>query len=133
MKKFGLLTICGALLIMVLTACSSSDVKSEDNLDKITSIEAQFKNEYVTVDKKEDIERLYPILDASKLEQKEDYSYDSKGWGYSLVVKREGMDDQKISIISNDVILIDGVAYNISSLDIKVIETIDEITNIERK
>lgn len=43
------------------------------------------------------------------------------------------MDDQKISIISNDVILIDGVAYNISSLDIKVIETIDEITNIERK
>lgn len=52
MKKFGLLTICGALLIMVLTACSSSDVKSEDNLDKITSIEAQFKNEYVTVDKK---------------------------------------------------------------------------------
>jgi hypothetical protein len=133
MKKFGLLTICGALLIMVLTACSSSDVKSEDNLDKITSIEAQFKNEYVTVDKKEDIERLYPILDASKLEQKEDYSYDSKGWVYSLVVKREGMDDQKISIISNDVILIDGVAYNISSLDIKVIETIDEITNIERK
>ena len=133
MKKFGLLTICGALLIMVLTACSSSDVKSEDNLDKITSIEAQFKNEYVTVDKKEDIERLYPILDASKLDQKEDYSYDSKGWVYSLVVKREGMDDQKISIISNDVILIDGVAYNISSLDIKVIETIDEITNIERK
>lgn len=133
MKKFGLLTICGALLIMVLTACSSSDVKSEDNLDKITSIEAQFKNEYVTVDKKEDIERLYPILDASKLEQKEDYSYDSKGWVYSLVVKREGMDDQKISIISNDVILIDGVAYNIISLDIKVIETIDEITNIERK
>lgn len=133
MKKFGLLTICGALLIMVLTACSSSDVKSEDNLDKITSIEAQFKNEYVTIDKKEDIERLYPILDASKLEQKEDYSYDSKGWVYSLVVKREGMDDQKISIISNDVILIDGVAYNISSLDIKVIETIDEITNIERK
>jgi|GEM_PF-3817255 len=133
MKKFGLLTICGALLIMVLTACSSSDVKSEDNLDKITSIEAQFKNEYVTVDKKEDIERLYPILDASKLEQKEDYSYDSKGWVYSLVVKREGMDDQKISIIRNDVILIDGVAYNISSLDIKVIETIDEITNIERK
>ncbi len=133
MKKFGLLTICGALLIMVLTACSSSDVKSEDRLDKITSIEAQFKNEYVTVDKKEDIERLYPILDASKLEQKEDYSYDSKGWVYSLVVKREGMDDQKISIISNDVILIDGVAYNISSLDIKVIETIDEITNIERK
>lgn len=133
MKKFGFLTICGALLIMVLTACSSSDVKSEDNLDKITSIEAQFKNEYVTVDKKEDIERLYPILDASKLEQKEDYSYDSKGWVYSLVVKREGMDDQKISIISNDVILIDGVAYNISSLDIKVIETIDEITNIERK
>lgn len=133
MKKFGLLTICGALLIMVLTACSSSDVKSEDNLDKITSIEARFKNEYVTVDKKEDIERLYPILDASKLEQKEDYSYDSKGWVYSLVVKREGMDDQKISIISNDVILIDGVAYNISSLDIKVIETIDEITNIERK
>lgn len=133
MKKFGLLTICGALLIMVLTACSSSDVKSEDNLDKITSIEAQFKNEYVTVDKKEDIERLYPILDASKLEQKEDYSYDSKGWVYSLVVKREEMDDQKISIISNDVILIDGVAYNISSLDIKVIETIDEITNIERK
>lgn len=133
MKKFGLLTICGALLIMVLTACSSSDVKSEDNLDKITSIEAQFKNEYVTVDKKEDIERLYPILDASKLEQKEDYSYDSKGWVYSLVVKREGMDDQKISIISNDVILIDGVAYNISSLDIKVIETIDEVTNIERK
>lgn len=133
MKKFGLLTICGALLIMVLTACSSSDVKSEDNLDKITSIGAQFKNEYVTVDKKEDIERLYPILDASKLEQKEDYSYDSKGWVYSLVVKREGMDDQKISIIRNDVILIDGVAYNISSLDIKVIETIDEITNIERK
>lgn len=133
MKKFGLLTICGALLIMVLTACSSSDVESEDNLDKITSIEAQFKNEYVTIDKKEDIERLYPILDASKLEQKEDYSYDSKGWVYSLVVKREGMDDQKISIISNDVILIDGVAYNISSLDIKVIETIDEITNIERK
>lgn len=133
MKKFGLLTICGALLIMVLTACSSSDVKSEDNFDKITSIEAQFKNEYVTIDKKDDIERLYPILDASKLEQKEDYSYDSKGWVYSLVVKREGMDDQKISIIRNDVILIDGVAYNISSLDIKVIETIDEITNIERK
>lgn len=133
MKKFGLLTICGALLIMVLTACSSSDVKSEDNFDKITSIEAQFKNEYVTIDKKDDIERLYPILDASKLEQKEDYSYDSKGWIYSLVVKREGMDDQKISIISDDVILIDGVAYNISSLDIKVIETIDAITNIERK
>ncbi len=133
MKKFGLLTICGALLIMVLTACSSSDVKSEDNFDKITSIEAQFKNEYVTIDKKDDIERLYPILDASKLEQKEDYSYDSKGWVYSLVVKREGMDDQKISIISDDVILIDGVAYNISSLDIKVIETIDAITNIERK
>lgn len=118
---------------MVLTACSSSDVKSEDNFDKITSIEAQFKNEYVTIDKKDDIERLYPILDASKLEQKEDYSYDSKGWVYSLVVKREGMDDQKISIISDDVILIDGVAYNISSLDIKVIETIDAITNIERK
>lgn len=133
MKKFGLLTICGALLIMVLTACSSSDVKLEDNFDKITSIEAQFKNEYVTIDKKDDIERLYPILDASKLEQKEDYSYDSKGWVYSLVVKREGMDDQKISIISDDVILIDGVAYNISSLDIKVIETIDAITNIERK
>ncbi len=133
MKKFGLLTICGVLLIMVLTACSSSDVKSEDNFDKITSIEAQFKNEYVTIDKKDDIERLYPILDASKLEQKEDYSYDSKGWVYSLVVKREGMDDQKISIISDDVILIDGVAYNISSLDIKVIETIDAITNIERK
>lgn len=133
MKKFGLLTICGALLIMVLTACSSSDVKSEDNFDKITSIEAQFKNEYVTIDKKDDIERLYPILDASKLEQKEDYSYDSKGWVYSLVVKREGMDDQKISIISDDVILIDDVAYNISSLDIKVIETIDAITNIERK
>ena len=133
MKKFGLLTICGVLLIMVLTACSSSDVKSEDNFDKITSIEAQFKNEYVTIDKKDDIERLYPILDASKLEQKEDYSYDSKGWVYSLVVKREGMDEQKISIISDDVILIDGVAYNISSLDIKVIETIDAITNIERK
>ena len=133
MKKFGLLTICGVLLIMVLTACSSSDVKSEDNFDKITSIEAQFKNEYVTIDKKDDIERLYPILDASKLEQKEDYSYDSKGWVSSLVVKREGMDDQKISIISDDVILIDGVAYNISSLDIKVIETIDAITNIERK
>lgn len=133
MKKFGLLTICGALLIMVLTACSSSDVKSDDSFNKIISIEAQFKNEYVTIDKKDDIERLYPILDASKLEQKEDYSYDSKGWVYSLVVKREGMDDQKISIISNDVILIDGVAYNISSLDIKVIETIDAITNIERK
>lgn len=133
MKKFGLLTICGALLIMVLTACSSSDVKSDDSFNKITSIEAQFKNEYVTIDKKDDIERLYPILDASKLEQKEDYSYDSKGWVYSLVVKREGMDDQKISIISDDVILIDGVAYNISSLDIKVIETIDAITNIERK
>lgn len=133
MKKFGLLTICGALLIMVLTACSSSDVKSDDGFNKITSIEAQFKNEYVTIDKKDDIERLYPILDASKLEQKEDYSYDSKGWVYSLVVKREGMDDQKISIISDDVILIDGVAYNISSLDIKVIETIDAITNIERK
>lgn len=133
MKKFGLLTICGALLIMVLTACSSSDVKSDDSFNKIISIEAQFKNEYVTIDKKDDIERLYPILDASKLEQKEDYSYDSKGWVYSLVVKREGMDDQKISIISNDVILVDGVAYNISSLDIKVIETIDAITNIERK
>lgn len=133
MKKFGLLTICGALLIMVLTACSSSDVKSEDKLDKITSIEAQFKNEYVTVDKKEDIEKLYPILEVSKLDKKEDYNTDSKGWVYSLVVKREGMDDQKISIISNDVILIDGVAYNISSLDIKVIETIDAITNIERK
>ncbi len=133
MKKFGLLTICGALLIMVLTACSSSDVKSDDSFNKIISIEAQFKNEYVTIDKKDDIERLYPILDASKLEQKEDYSYDSKGWVYSLVVKREGMDDQKISIISDDVILIDGVAYNISSLDIKVIETIDAITNIERK
>lgn len=133
MKKFGLLTICGALLIMGLTACSSSDVKSEDNLDKITSIEAQFKNEYVTIDKKEDIEKLYPILEVSKLDKKEDYNTDSKGWVYSLVVKREGMDDQKISIISDDVILIDGVAYNISSLDIKVIETIDEITNIERK
>ena len=133
MKKFGLLTICGALLIMVLTACSSSDVKSDDSFNKIISIEAQFKNEYVTIDKKDDIERLYPILDASKLEQKEDYSYDSKGWVYSLVVKREGMDDQKISIISDDVILIDGVAYNISSLDIKVIETIDAITNRERK
>lgn len=133
MKKFGLLTICGALLIMVLTACSSSDVKSEDNLDKITSIEAQFKNEYATIDKKEDIEKLYPILEVSKLDKKEDYNTDSKGWVYSLVVKREGMDDQKISIISNDVILVDGVAYNISSLDIKVIETIDAITNIERK
>lgn len=133
MKKFGLLTICGALLIMVLTACSLSDVKSEDNLDKITSIEAQFKNEYVTIDKKEDIEKLYPILEVSKPDKKEDYNTDSKGWVYSLVVKREGMDDQKISIISDDVILIDGVAYNISSLDIKVIETIDEITNIERK
>lgn len=133
MKKFGLLTICGALLIMVLTACSSSDVKSEDNLDKITSIEAQFKNEYVTIDKKEDIEKLYPIFEVSKLDKKEDYNTDSKGWVYSLVVKREGMDNQKISIISDDVILIDGVAYNISSLDIKVIETIDLITNIERK
>lgn len=133
MKKFGLLTICGTLLIMVLTACSSSDVKSEDNLDKITSIEAQFKNEYVTIDKKEDIEKLYPIFEVSKLDKKEDYNTDSKGWVYSLVVKREGMDDQKISIISDDVILIDGVAYNISSLDIKVIETIDSITNIERK
>lgn len=133
MKKFGLLTICGALLIMVLTACSSSDVKSEDNLDKITSIEAQFKNEYVTIDKKEDIEKLYPIFEVSKLDKKEDYNTDSKGWVYSLVVKREGMDDQKISIISDDVILIDGVAYNISSLDIKVIETIDAITNIDRK
>ena len=133
MKKFGLLTICGALLIMVSTACSSSDVKSEDNLDKITSIEAQFKNEYVTIDKKEDIEKLYPIFEVSKLDKKEDYNTDSKGWVYSLVVKREGMDDQKISIISDDVILIDGVAYNISSLDIKVIETIDSITNIERK
>lgn len=133
MKKFGLLTICGALLIIVLTACSSSDVKSEDNLDKITSIEAQFKNEYVTIDKKEDIEKLYPILEVSKLDKKEDYNTDSKGWVYNLVVKREEMADQKISIISDDVILIDGVAYNISSLDIKVIETIDSITNIERK
>lgn len=133
MKKFKLLTICGVLLIMVLTACSSSDVKSEDKLDKITSIEAQFKNEYVTVDKKEDIEKLYPILEVSKLEKKEDYNTDSKGWVYNLVVKREGMADQKISIISDDVILIDGVAYNISSLDIKVIETIDAITNIDRK
>lgn len=133
MKKFGLLTICGALLIMMLAACGSSDVKSEDNLDKITSIEAQFKNEYVTIDKKEDIEKLYPIFEVSKLDKKEDYNTDSKGWVYSLVVKREGMDDQKISIISDDVILIDGVAYNISSLDIKVIETIDAITNIDRK
>ena len=133
MKKFGLITICGALLIMMLAACGSNDVKSEDNLDKITSIEAQFKNEYVTIDKKEDIEKLYPILEVSKLDKKEDYNTDSKGWVYSLVVKREGMDDQKISIISDDVILIDGVAYNISSLDIKVIETIDAITNIDRK
>lgn len=133
MKKFRLLTICGVLLIMVLTACGSNDVKSDNNPDKISSIEVQFKNQYVTVDKKENIEKLYPILDISKLEQKEDYSYDSKGWVYSLVVKKDGMDDLKISIISNDIILADGVAYDISKLDIEVIETIDAITNIERK
>ena len=133
MKKFRLLTICGVLLIMVLTACGSNDVKSDNNTDKISSIEVQFKNQYVTVDKKEDIEKLYPILDISKLEQKEDYSYDSKGWVYSLVVKKDGMDDLKISVISNDIILADGVTYDISKIDIEVIETIDEITKIERK
>ena len=133
MKKFRILIISGVLLMLILSACGSNDKNEGDNLDKIKSIDVQFKNEDVTIEKNDDIKKLYPILEVSKLEENKDYDYDSKGWIYSLVVKRDGMDDSKIVVVNENTILADGVAYDISKTDIDILKTIDEITKIDRE
>lgn len=119
--------------MLILSACGSNDKNEGDNLDKIKSIDVQFKNEDVTIEKNDDIKKLYPILEVSKLEENKDYDYDSKGWIYSLVVKRDGMDDSKIVVVNENTILADGVAYDISKTDIDILKTIDEITKIDRE
>lgn len=133
MKKIRILIISGVLLMLMLSACGSNDKNEGDNLDKIKSIDVQFKNEDVTIEKNDDIKKLYPILEVSKLEENKDYDYDSKGWIYSLVVKRDGMDDSKIVVVNENTILADGVAYDISKTDIDILKTIDEITKIDRE